>query len=259
MENTSKFLEVGILAARQAGDFLMSKYGSVKNVASKERTDIVTEADLGSEEIILKILKENFPDHNIFSEEVGRLDNKNSKYQWIVDPLDATVNYASGLPLFSVSIGLVKNNTPIVGVVFAPYLSEMFFATVGKGAFLNDSAILVSKNNELNNSVINIGLSAHYNDEQIQKTWKICNNITAKLRGIRAFESGALTSCYVACGRLDGKISVKTDPFGNAASTIIIQEAKGRVSDFSDKNWSVDMKDMICSNNLIHEKVFNYL
>lgn len=255
MENYSQFLEIARLAANEAGEFLMSKYGKVVNISNKEARDIVTEVDLGSEQIILNTLKINFPNHSIFSEEIGRINKSNNEYLWIIDPLDATVNYSSGIPLFSVSISLIKNNKPIIGVVFAPYLNETFYAALGTGSFLNDIKIKVSECDDLARSIVNIGLSAHYNNEQIKKTWQICNNITPKLRGIRAFESGALTSCYVACGRLDGKISIKTDPFGNAASTLIIQEAGGKVTDFNYNEWSVAMKDMICSNGLIHDQL----
>lgn len=254
-----KFLDLGFKAAKRAGNFLMSKYGKVKSVSSKERKDILTEVDLGSEKIILEFIRKYFPDHNILSEEVGLFKRSNSDYLWIIDPLDATVNYVSSLPFFSVSIGLVKAHQPIMGIVFAPYLDELFFAVVNKGAYLNDSKITVSKNNELSNCVINIGLSAHFNEQQIKKVLDISHKITPELRGIRMLESGTLTSCYVACSRLDGKISIKTNPFGNAASTVIVQEAKGSVTDFNNQSWSVNMKDMIVSNVLIHQDLLRVI
>jgi len=257
MIENKKILEVGFEAAKKSGEFLMSKYGKIKKISSKERKDILTEVDLGSEKIILDIIKNKFSNHNILSEEIGEIKNSDSEYLWIIDPLDATVNYTAGLPLFSVSIGLVKNKIPFFGIVYAPYLNELFYAIKGQKAFLNNSKIAVSKNKNLSESVINIGLSAHYNDDQIKKTWSICNKITPKLRGIRAFESGALTSAYVACGRLDGKISIKTDPFGNAASTIIIEEAGGKVTDSDNRSWSTEMIDMICSNGIIHQDILD--
>jgi len=255
MNYKNDFLHVALLASKLSGEYLLSKFQKIKKISNKTRNDIVTEVDVNSEKLILNIIGKKFPAHNILSEEIGEKNKSNSEYLWVIDPLDATVNYVAGIPLFSVSIGLIKSGMPILGVVFAPYLNELFYASAGDGAFLNNKKITVSKISELSKSIVNVGLSAHYNKRQIKDTWRINQAITPKLRGIRMFESGALTSCYVACGRLEGKISIKTDPFGNAASTVIIQEANGLVSDFENKPWSLNMKDMICSNSLIHNKI----
>jgi myo-inositol-1(or 4)-monophosphatase len=255
MSNYNQHLAVALKAAKISGSFLLSKFGKIKTISSKTRNDILTEADLKSEKIILGMIGQKFPGHNILSEEIGRKNDFKSEYLWVIDPLDATVNYVSGIPLFSVSIGLIKSGKPILGVVFAPYLKELFYAVAGGGSFLNKFKIHVSKISELSSSVVNVGLSAHYSKPLIKRTWKINQIITPELRGIRMLESGALTSCYVACGRFDGKISIKTDPFGNAASTVIIQEAGGIVTDFQNQPWSISMKEMVCSNGLIHKKL----
>lgn len=247
-------LKFAIELAKHSGKILDSSFGKVKVTNRKERKDIVTEMDLKSEKYILKEIQKKFPSHTILSEEKGKLE-KNSEYSWIIDPLDGTVNYTSGLPLYSVSIGLVHKGKPFLGVVYAPYLNELFYAQRGKGAYLNGKKISPSKVTELENAVIQIGFSAHYSEELLKKNWLIAQKLTAQVRGIRAWDSGALTSCYIACGRFDGKISIKTDPFGNAASTVIIEEAGGVVSDFEGKKWNENMKTMICSNKKINKQI----
>ncbi|MFA6295856.1 MAG: inositol monophosphatase [Patescibacteria group bacterium] len=245
-------------ALKSAGKKLNENFLKNQTFKLKTRNDIVTENDFLSEKIIIKIIKDNFPKHQILSEEIGTVGLKND-YLWIIDPLDATINFAAKIPLYSVSIALIYKNKIEIGGVFCPSLNELFFAQKNKGAYLNNKKIKVSKNNNLSSSLINIGFSAHYSKNQFNNNCNIIKKIAPKIRGLRAFESGALTSCYVACGKLDGKISIKTDPFGNAASTLIIEEAGGKVTDFSNKNWSRNMKTMICSNKILHNKLINFV
>lgn len=233
----------------------MFKFGKVESVSRKERNDIVTEADLGAETIILRRLKVQFPEHRFYSEEAGYEGYAHSEFLWIIDPLDGTVNFTAGLGLFSVSIGLVYKGQPMMGIVYAPLYDELYHAVAGEGSFLNDDKISVSRNDALSDCIINIGLSCHYSDEQFAQSFAICEKAAKASRGVRIFESGALTACYIACGRMDGKISLKTDPFSNTAGTVIIQEAGGKVTDFAGRGWSVKMKDIVCSNGLIHREI----
>ncbi|NQS96987.1 MAG: inositol monophosphatase [candidate division Zixibacteria bacterium] len=249
------YLNAGLEAAKEAGEFLMSKFGKVESVSSKDRNDILTEADLGAEEIILRRLKVQFPEHCFFSEEAGYEGYAHSDYLWIIDPLDGTVNYTAGLELFSVSIGLAHKGQAVMGIVYAPLQGEMYSAVAGEGAFLNNTRISVSQNDILSDSIINIGLSCHYNNEQFNLSLMICDRTAKLTRGVRIFESGALTACYIACGRMDGKISVKTDPFSNTSGTVIIQEAGGKVSDFEGRGWSMAMKNIVCSNRAVHREI----
>ena len=246
-----------ISAVKKAGKYVEKYFNKKHKVKSKSRNDIVTQTDINSEKIIISEIKKKYPDHQILSEEVGRIGGKND-YLWIIDPVDATINFASGIPLYSVSIGLLHKGEIEYAVVYAPSLNEMFYAQKNKGAFLNNKKIKASKEKKLKSTIINIGTSAHYSKKQIKNNFQIANKIMPEIRGLRAFESGALTSCYIACGRLDGKVSIKTDPFGNAASTLIIEEAGGKVTDFSGNNWSEKMKTMICSNKLIHNQLMEY-
>lgn len=232
--------------ARDAGTVLMRHYGKTHVQSRKERRDIVTDVDVESERVIVSAIRKKYPHHSILSEEVGMV-GKNEEHRWIVDPLDGTVNYTSALPLFSVSIAYVHNNVPTIGVVFAPYLDEFFYAERGKGASLNGKRIQPSATTTLGDALIHVGLSAHYSPQHIRRNWAIMKRLSGVVRGLRMLESGALASCYVACGRLDGKVSIKTDPFGNAASTVIAEEAGGVVCDFDGHPWSPNMRTMICS------------
>lgn len=247
-----------IALIRDAGTLLMRHFGTVTVSNKKQHKDIVTKIDFASEKKIISAIKLKYPSHAILSEEIGLIDAV-SDYQWVIDPIDATVNYTAGIPLFSISIGLVYKGQPILGAVFAPYLDELFFGEKKKGAYLNNKRIKPSTTKTLDNAIINMGLSAHYSPALIKKNWDIAHRLSPKVRGFRMFESGALTSCYVACGRLDGKISIKTDPFGNAASTILIQEAGGIVADFQGNSWNEKMKTMICSNKPLFKKIQQFV
>ena len=177
----------------------------------------------------------------------------------MVDPLDGTVNFTSGIPLYSVSIGLLVNGRPVLGVVHAPAMKETFFAEVKKGAFLNNNKISVSKTNRLTEAVISGGVAPHFKKSQMEKAITLLSDIVPYVRGVRIFESGALIKCYVACGRVDAHLGVKTDPFGSAASKVIIEEAGGVISDFHGKSWSLEMRTLACSNKKLHAKILSFV
>lgn len=242
-----------------AGSLLMRNFLRPRVVSNKTYRDIVTNVDLLVERMIIKRIKSAYPSHSILSEETGLIKGQSSEYLWVIDPLDGTVNFTAGIPLFSVSIGLIYKGRPVKGVVYAPYLKELFGAEKGKGAYLNSKKIKPSSNDKLANAIVHVALSAHYSKKLIEKNWLIVKKLPGRVRGVRMLDSGALTSCYVACGRIDGKFSIKTDPFGNAASTLIIEEAGGVVTDFKGRKWNVNMKDMICSNKLLYRKFCSFI
>jgi len=236
----------------------MRDFAKPRKVNYKYYKDIVTDVDVAVEKKLISLIHKKFPDHSILSEEIGLIE-RNKEYLWVIDPLDGTVNYTAGIPLFSVSICLVRRGKPYSGVVYAPYLKEYFYGEKGKGAFLNNRKIKPSTTSDLSQAVIHVAMSAHYSPELIEKNWKLLNKLSHRVRGLRMLDSGALTSCYVACGRLDGKFSIKTDPFGNAASAVIIEEAGGRVTDFKGGSWNVKMKDMLCSNQRLYKKLKGFV
>ena len=236
------------------GQMLIKNFGRIQVCERKTGRDIVTDIDRKVENKIIQSIRKNYPDHSIYSEETDKIIGR-SEYLWIIDPLDGTVNYTSGIPLFCVSIGLVHRDQCLYGAVYAPYLREFFYAEKNRGAYFNHRKIFVSKTKKLEDSIIHVGLSPHYSPALIRKNWQIIQPLSHKVRGLRMFESGPLTSCYVACGRIDGKISIKTDAFGNAASSLIVEEAGGMVTDFQGQPWRAEMKDMICSNKFIYHRI----
>jgi len=156
-----KFLKVAKQAALEAGKIISKYYGSKYqyNFKNEDNSDFATQADLESEEKVVEILTENFPDHSIIAEEKTRIE-KQSEYRWAIDPLDGTFAFSIGVPYFCVSIGLIKNNKPILGVIYQPALNNLFYAQVGKGAYLNDKRIYASKRDKLDKCAVVLDFGA---------------------------------------------------------------------------------------------------
>ncbi|MBI5874828.1 MAG: inositol monophosphatase, partial [Deltaproteobacteria bacterium] len=223
----------------------------------KGAIDIVTEMDTKAENLIIKTLKNTFPDHGILTEE-SQEQKTNSAYRWIIDPLDGTTNYSHGFPVFCVSIALEKNGEIILGVVYNPMLNELFTAEKGKGAYLNNKKIKVSAIAELNKSLLATGFPY---DVRTSEQNNIANfaNFAVKAQAIRRAGSAALDMCYVACGRFDGFWELKLKPWDTAAAMLIINEAGGMVADFKGNPFSFYSGETLASNGLIHVEMINIL
>ncbi|MFH1643436.1 MAG: inositol monophosphatase [Patescibacteria group bacterium] len=259
--------EVALEAAKEAGVLLMKGFDRVKVVEFKDRQDICTNLDLESEKIIIDKIKDNFPDHNISSEEAGE-DNNNSDFNWVIDPIDGTKHYLRGLPLFCISIALVKEKEIIFGLVFNPATNEMFYATKGQGAFLNDKKIYVSDKEELADSFVFAELPTYkLLDEELKENIDKLEKLFKKSYRVRAFGSGALSLCYLAMGAAEAYIV-----FGNrtklcdlAAGIVIVQEAGGKIinlgeGDLINQNSSATKEiNIVASNNKVHEDILNLL
>lgn len=250
--------KIAFQAAQKAGKILLSSFRKKIKIYAKGKQDIVTNVDKKCEKEIINLIRKKFPRHSFSSEETNKIFSK-SDYHWVIDPLDGTINYASGQPLFSVSLCLLYKQDPLLGVVYAPSLKEFFYGLKNKGAFLNGKKISVSKNKHLKDSIIYFTLSSHYGKNLAEKTLTVCKKITPLVRGIRVYESGALSHCYLAAGRLEAKISIQTDSFSSAAGVIISQEAGGKVTDLSGANWDITKKSLLSSNSLIHKKLFSLI
>lgn len=241
--------------ARQAGSIQLSYFrGNDLNVTNKlGDSDIVTNADKDSETFLLTKIRETYPTHSIFSEESGESDGQ-GEYRWVIDPLDGTTNFSAGLPIFSVSIGLQKDGTTVAGVVYAPYLDEMFHAIKGNGAFLNGKPILVSKNQEVSKSVISTGFPV---DKDITDDNNLDNfsRIFRHVRGIRRLGSAAVDICYCAAGILDGYWEINLHEWDVCAGELIIAEAGGKSTRFrDDRNVS-----LVCGSPAIHDWLLSRL
>jgi len=252
LENTEKLLKVAKEAAYEAGEIQLSFLGKKKKIEYKfNEFDLVTEADKQSEEKILSILNTYFPDHNVLGEETGSHKEKPSEYLWIIDPLDGTTNFTHNFPHFAVSIGLVKNDKIILGVVYDACKNELFWATEGAGAYLNSDRIEVSKIDTLNKSLLATGFPPG-RSEIIEENFVYFKEFICKAQALRRPGSAALDLCYVACGRFDGFWELNLSPWDVTAGTCIINEAGGKVTNFNSEQFDLYGRNIIASNGIIH-------
>jgi myo-inositol-1(or 4)-monophosphatase len=254
MISTHDLLSTATEAALEAGSFLQYNIGKVKNIERKrgEETKVVTEIDKESEAMIIRRIKQRFPDHDILGEE-GGAQSLLSDYRWIIDPLDGTTNYTHGLTLFCVTIGVEHNGEIIAGATYDPMAKEMFTAEKGKGAFLNDRKITVSASSTLIESLLVTGFP--YNvKENPDNVIEHFVNFLPRAQGVRRLGSAALDMAYVACGRLDGYWEVFLNPWDKAAGILIVREAGGKVSTFDGDQTDVIYKpNTLASNGIIHD------
>jgi myo-inositol-1(or 4)-monophosphatase len=255
----NKILDVAIHAAKEAGKIQLEKLGKLKYIHTKYNQDnnLVTEADNESESKIFKIIKDNFPEHALLSEESGDLPSE-SEYKWIIDPLDGTVNYAHSVPIFSTSIGIEKDGQIIVGVVYDPSRDELFTAVKNKGAFLNGQKIEVSDTNALGRAMLVTGFPYNVKDNPFNCIEHF-KNFLLTARAVRRLGSAALDACYVACGRFDGFWEVSLNPWDMAAGSLIIEEAGGKVSGFDSEKLDIYSESFLATNGLIHDQMLDIL
>jgi myo-inositol-1(or 4)-monophosphatase len=243
--------------ARQAGAVLMEGYGNVRHIQQKGVIDLVTEFDKRSEEIIVSSIQREFPEHAILAEESGR-NQTTSEYQWVIDPLDGTTNFAHGIPIFAVSIGLLRNNFPVAGVVYDPLRDEMFSAELGSGAFLNHSPIHVSPQTDLGQAVISTGFPY---DLRTNPRNNFSQFIQFQLRtqAVRHLGSAALDCTWTAMGRLDGYWEFGVKPWDVGAGALIVREAGGRVTTVDENEDFLSSDSILVSNSLLHPQMLRVL
>jgi len=228
-------LNIAVKAARRAGTIInrASTQLDLLTVQSKSPNDFVTEVDQAAEAAIIEVLREAYPEHGILAEESGETAAPaDSEYQWIIDPLDGTTNFIHGFPQYAISIALAKNGVIEQAVVYDPTRNELFTATKGRGAFLNDRRIRVSKRTRLNESLIGTGFPYRQFDN-VEAYLAMFRELTQKTAGIRRPGAASLDLAYVACGRLDGFWEMGLQPWDMAGGALLIQEAGGLVSDLA--------------------------
>lgn len=221
-------------------------------ISNKEGVNnLVTEVDTAAEEVIIAAIKENFPDHQILSEECGELVQE-SEYKWIIDPIDGTVNFANRIPLCAVSIGLEKAGKLIMGGVYNPYMNELFVGERGQGAFFNDKRIAVSKRTSVETACLVTGFPYTYLDEPNGPLDVFSRFIRAGVP-VRRLGSAAIDLAWVACGRFDGFFEHRLQAWDSAAGVLLIEEAGGKVTNFVGDEYSVYKPGIIASNGTIHD------
>ena len=254
MSDTLQIVEVII---RQAGTVLMEGYGNVRHLQQKGVIDLVTEFDKRSEEVIISSIQQNFPEHSILAEESGH-NNTISEYQWVIDPLDGTTNFAHGIPVFSVSIALLKNNSPVVGVVYDPFRNEMFSAELGQGATLNNHPIHVSSQTDLGHAAISTGFPY---DLRTNPRNNLAQFVQFQLRtqAVRHLGSAALDCSWTAMGRLDGYWEFAVKPWDIGAGALIVREAGGSVTSVEGDENFLSNESILVSNSLLHTQMLRVL
>ncbi len=245
-----------ISLTKQAGAEVLKHFNRDRIVRVKGRSQIVTQADLIADKIIINSLKRKFPGHGILSEESGRNINQ-SPYLWVVDPLDGTTNYSIGSPLFAVQLALFKNNEPLIACAFAPVLNEVYFAEIGKGFFLNNKKMRVSRVKNFSKSFFTFCHGSKKADQK--RAMKIYTAAKLKALDSRQLGSAALETGFVAAGRTDSIVLPGANRWDVGPGALFIREAGGRVTDFAGKEWNLKSKDFAGSNGLIHDQLLKFL
>lgn len=255
-----KILDTAIEAAKEAGAILREGYDTTFKIDNKTgRNNLVTEYDIASEKAIISHIKKSFPEHRFLAEESGSTGNEDTnEIMWVIDPLDGTVNFAHAIPIFSVSIAAIQNGEILCGVIYQPLLDELFYAAKGMGAFLNGKIIAVSEADDMHTSLLVTGFP--YN---VDKNPYDCVGTFVKivLNGIpiRRLGSAALDLAYVACGRFDGFWEADLHPWDVAAGVIIVQEAGGKVTQYSGEKFSIFDNTILTTNGLIHNQIMEVI
>jgi len=255
-------LGIAVRAARRAGSIInrASRDVSLMTVTRKRHNDFVTEVDKAAEQAIIEILLRAFPDHAILAEESGAQSGRagESDFTWIIDPLDGTTNFIHGFPQYAVSIGLRHKGILTHGVIFDPTKNELFTATRGRGAFLNERRIRVSKRFQLAEALIGTGFPFRDFDG-LDEYLAMFRALTARTAGLRRAGAASLDIAYVACGRLDGFWEMGLSAWDMAAGALLVQEAGGLVGDFGGESGYLESGRVVCGNPKIFSQLLHII
>jgi myo-inositol-1(or 4)-monophosphatase len=247
------YLETAVEIAREAGALLANYFERRVAFELKGEFDLVTEADRASEKLVVEKLRSYFPTHAIVAEE-GSSHPGSSEYRWYVDPLDGTTNFAHSFPMFNVTLGLERAGEMIAGVIYDPLRQEMFTAERGAGAYVNNRRIHVSHTKRLSDSLASTGFPSRKRSHNVNIHFYY--QLAMASHGVRRTGSAALDMAYVASGRLDFFWEFGLKPWDQAAGTLLVEEAGGRVSDMSGGALSITASDhLLADNGLLHEEV----
>jgi myo-inositol-1(or 4)-monophosphatase len=245
------WLDIATEAAMAGGAELQRYWGNLTDVQEKRPGDLVTEADRASEVAVLAVMQRHLPNHGILAEESGQFGDSANPYQWAIDPLDGTTNYAHQYPAVAVSIGLLVNGVPEIGVVYNPIRQELFRAATGLGATLNRRSIQVSRTAELAQSLLVTGFAYDRTQTQDNNYAEFCH-LTHITQGVRRAGSASLDLADVACGRLDGYWERGLSPWDLAAGVVLVQEAGGRVTAYDQTDFDLRSGRTLATNGSIH-------
>ena len=254
-QDLKKFLDIATEAALSAGDILRDKWGNLNTIEEKGRPgDLVTEADKESEAKVLEVLSTHVPQHQILTEESGKLGDHTSEYLWVIDPLDGTTNYAHSYPVASVSIALMIAGIPQVGVIYDPFRQELFAGAQGLGATLNNNPMVVSQTAKLEKSLLVTGFAYDRRETPDNNYAEFCY-LTHLTQGVRRGGSAALDLAHVASGRLDGYWERGIRPWDVAAGIVLVTEAGGKITAYDGSPLVIESGRILATNGVIHESL----
>ena len=253
-------LNIAIKAARRAGQIINRAsldIGQIQ-VNVKQQNDYVTEVDKAAEAIIIDTLLETYPKPSILAEETGRSGQEDSEFQWIIDPLDGTTNFIHGFPQYAVSIAMTHKGVLTHAVVYDPSRNELFTATKGTGAYLNDKRIRVSKRTKLEDALVGTGFPYRVFDH-VDAYLAIFKDMTRRTAGIRRPGAASLDLAYVASGRLDGFWEFGLSPWDMAAGALLISEAGGLVGDLAGESDYLSTGNIICGTPKVFSQILQVI
>lgn len=243
-----------IEAANAGAAEILRFFNSDFKVSNKEGiNNLVTEADHASEKAIIAVIRSHFPDHQILAEEAGEIV-QDSTYKWIIDPIDGTINFAHGIPLNCVSIGVEKEGEIMMAAVYNPHLHEFYFAEKGKGSTLNEKPIHVSTESQAIKACLVTGFPYTYINMP-NGPLEVFERFIRKGVPVRRLGSAAIDLCWVAAGRFDGFYEHKLEAWDSAAGYLIVEEAGGKVTDFTGSKFSVYQHRVLATNGKIHDEM----
>ena len=252
-----KEISIARSAAQGAGRILKRMFGNINHIEKKGEVDLVTDADLQAEKAIIDIITRHFPNDTIITEESGSLHHLPHR-RWIIDPLDGTTNFTHRFPFYAVSIALEIEHDIILGIVYNPQMNENFEAVKGKGAFLNDRPVTVSRVSTLNEALIATGFPYNIRDRSAS-IFYLFEKMLRRAQGIRRPGSASLDLCYVAAGIFDGFWEEGLKPWDTAAGGIIVREAGGQLSDYHGNPYTPYLNTIVASNARIHHAMLEIL
>ena len=244
-------------AAKKAGKLLIRDFGEVENLQINPKSigDFVTNIDINVEKSILQTLKYYYPDFTYVSEEFGEI--KGNENTIIIDPIDGTSNFIHGIPHVSIIIAKITENEITDGIIFNPILNEFFWTSKGKGSWCNDRRLRVSKRSTLSDCLIGTGLP--FGDRIYSNYLNEIDEILKVTAGIRRLGSAGLDLAYVASGKLDGFWEKNLNLWDISTGVLLVKEAGGRVSKNNGEEWTIDSKELVASNNIIHNDLYQKL
>jgi myo-inositol-1(or 4)-monophosphatase len=252
-------LKSTLLEAVQAAAVEIRKFDDVDfKISNKEGiNNLVTEVDHASERAIFEVIRKAYPDHHILSEESGEII-QDSKYKWIIDPIDGTINFAHRIPICCISIGIEHEGRMVLGAVYNPFMNELFIAERGQGATLNDKKIRVSTKNKVQNACLVTGFPYTYLDMP-NGPLDVFERFIRRGVPVRRLGSAAIDLCWVACGRFDAFYEHKLYAWDSAAGFLMVEEAGGRVTDLAGNPYSPYQPGIVASNGVIHDELLQWI